>query len=54
MNADGRGVPVVAAPLAGYEAAFRVHLSRSGYTPLSARDLMRAMPARAAGLRTGG
>ena len=23
MNADGRGVPVVAGPLAGYEAAFR-------------------------------
>jgi site-specific recombinase XerD len=43
MNADERGVPVVAGPLAGYEAAFRVHLSRSGYTPLSARDLMRAM-----------
>jgi hypothetical protein len=43
MNADGRGVPVVAGPLAGYEAAFRAHLSRSGYTPLSARDLMRAM-----------
>ena len=43
MNADGRGVPVAAGPLAGYEAAFREHLSRSGYTPLSARDLMRAM-----------
>jgi len=43
MNADGRGVPVVAGPLAGYEAAFRAHLSGSGYTPLSARDLMRAM-----------
>jgi hypothetical protein len=30
MNADERGVPVVAGPLAGYEAAFRAHLSRSG------------------------
>ena len=30
MNTDGRGVPVVAGPLAGYEAAFRAHLSRSG------------------------
>src|SRR6516164_8880905 len=43
MNTDGRGVPVVAGPLAGYEAAFRAHLSRSGYRSLSARDLMRAM-----------
>jgi integrase/recombinase XerD len=43
MNADERGAPVVAGPLAGYEAAFRAHLSRSGYAPLSARDLMRAM-----------
>jgi integrase/recombinase XerD len=43
MNADGRGVLVVAGPLAGYEAAFRAHLSRSGYASLSARDLMRAM-----------
>ncbi len=43
MNADERGVPVVAGPLAGYGAAFRAHLSRSGYTPLSAGDLMRAM-----------
>jgi hypothetical protein len=43
MNAGERGVPVVAGPLAGYGAAFRAHLSRSGYTPLSARDLLRAM-----------
>ena len=43
MDADGRGVPVVAGPVAGYEAAFRAQLCRSGYTPLSARDLMRAM-----------
>jgi integrase len=33
----------VAGPLAGYGAAFGAHLSRSGYTPLSAGDLMRAM-----------
>ena len=25
MNAEGRGVPVVSGPLAGYEAAFRAH-----------------------------
>jgi integrase/recombinase XerD len=43
MNAEGRGVPVVAGPLAGYEAEFRAYLSRSGYTLRSARDLMRAM-----------
>jgi len=43
MNADGRGVPVVAGPLAGYEAAFRAHLSRSGYMPRSAGDVLRAM-----------
>ncbi len=43
MNADERGAPVVAGPLAGYGAAFRAHLSRSGYLPLSAGDLMRAM-----------
>ena len=42
MNADERCVPVVAG-LAGYEAAFRAHLSRSGYTPRSAGALLRAM-----------
>ena len=42
MNADERGAPV-AGPLAGYEAAFRAHLSRSGYASRSAGDLMRAM-----------
>ena len=40
MGAVSRSWP---APLAGYDAAFRAHLSRSGYTPPSARDLMRAM-----------
>ena len=43
MSADERGAPVVAGPLAGYGAAFRAHLSRSGYMPRSAGDLMRAM-----------
>jgi integrase/recombinase XerD len=43
MNADERGATVVAGPLAGYGAAFGAHLSRSGYMPRSAGDLMRAM-----------
>jgi site-specific recombinase XerD len=43
MSAERRSVPVVAGPLAGYEAAFRAHLSRSGYTSRSAGDLLRAM-----------
>jgi integrase/recombinase XerD len=43
MNAERRSVAVVAGPLAGYEAAFRVYLSRSGYAPRSAGDLLRAM-----------
>src|SRR5256885_3854275 len=43
MNAERRRVLVVAGPLAGYEAAFRAHLSRSGYAPRSAGDLLRAM-----------
>jgi integrase/recombinase XerD len=43
MNADERGAGGVAGPLAEYEAAFRAHLSRSGYMPRSAHDLMRAM-----------
>ena len=38
MNAERRRVLVVAGPLAGYEAAFRAHLSRSGYAPRSAGD----------------
>ena len=43
MNAEGRGVPVVAGPLAGYEAAFRAYLSRSGYAQVSVRHLVRVM-----------
>ncbi len=43
MDTDGRGVPVVAGPLAGYQDVFRAHLARSGYAPRSARDLMRVM-----------
>ena len=43
MDSERRNVPVVAGPLAGYEAAFRAHLSRSGYMPRSAGDLLRAM-----------
>jgi len=43
MNAEGRGVPVVAGPLAGYEAAFRAYLSRSGCAQVSVRHLMRVM-----------
>jgi integrase/recombinase XerD len=43
MNAERRRVLVVAGPLAGYEAAFRADLSRSGYAPRSAGDLLRAM-----------
>jgi site-specific recombinase XerD len=43
MNAERRGVPVVAGPLAGYEAAFRAHLSRSGYASASVRHLVRVM-----------
>jgi len=43
MKTDERGVLVVAGPLAGREMAFRAYLSRSGYAPRSARELVRVM-----------